>query len=56
LFRSAHRSIGTVSTACALGAAGLAALPVSAAQAGLLDLTACNTAPLSPPFAPWGRG
>jgi hypothetical protein len=29
------------------------AMPVSAAQADIIDLSACNIAPLSQPFAPW---
>jgi hypothetical protein len=38
----------------ALSTGAALALPVSAARAGLLSLTACNTSALSQPFAPWG--
>jgi hypothetical protein len=42
-----------LSSVVALGAAGVLAMPVSAAQADIIDLSACNIAPLSQPFAPW---
>jgi hypothetical protein len=49
----ARRLLGTLSATCALGAAA-ALLPISAAQAGLINLGTCNSATLSQPFAPWG--
>jgi hypothetical protein len=48
-----RRLLGVVSATCALGGAGLAAIP-AAAQASLINLSACNTSALSQPFAPWG--
>lgn len=48
-----RRLLGVVSTTCALGTVGLAAIP-AAAQASLINLNSCNTSALSQPFAPWG--
>jgi hypothetical protein len=48
-----RRLLGGLTIFAALGAAGAIALPVSAAQAGVVDLSACNLEPLSQPFAPW---
>jgi hypothetical protein len=42
----------TTTTALAIGAAF--AVPVSTAQADLIDLAPCNTSVLGQPFAPWG--
>ncbi|HEY1518810.1 MAG TPA: hypothetical protein VGF91_20445 [Solirubrobacteraceae bacterium] len=49
----ARRLLGRLSILTALGVAGAVALPVSAAQADLVDLGACNTSALSQPFLPW---
>lgn len=54
MFSSARRLLGTVSAGCALSAAVLLVPTVSAAQAHLIDLGACNSNALSQPFAPWG--
>jgi hypothetical protein len=48
-----RRLLGRLSTACALGAAALIALPGAAAHASVLNLNDCNTSALSQPFAPW---
>jgi hypothetical protein len=48
-----RRLLGGLTIFAALGAAGAIALPVSAAQAGVIDLSACNIESLSQPFAPW---
>jgi hypothetical protein len=48
-----HRLLVTLSTVAALGAFCAVAMPVSAAQADLIDLSACNIATLSQPFLPW---
>jgi len=48
-----RRLFGGLSIITALGAAGAVALPVSAAQADLVNLGACNTSALSQPFLPW---
>jgi hypothetical protein len=37
----------------ALGAAATVLVPVSSAQADLVNLSACNLSPLSQPFTPW---
>jgi hypothetical protein len=46
--------IGTVSAGCAISAAALLVPSISAAQASLLNLGACNSNTLSQPFSPWG--
>ncbi|HWF73770.1 MAG TPA: hypothetical protein VG186_10530 [Solirubrobacteraceae bacterium] len=46
--------LGTISAGCALSAAVVLIPAVSAAQAQLINLGACNSNPLSQPFAPWG--
>jgi hypothetical protein len=48
-----RRRFGGLSILLALGAAAVLALPVSAAQASVIDLDACNIASLSQPFLPW---
>jgi hypothetical protein len=48
-----RRLLGGITIFAALGAPGAIALPVSAARAGVIDLSACNIEPLSQPFAPW---
>jgi hypothetical protein len=48
-----RRLSGRISMIAALGAAAAVLLPVSTAQAGLINLSACNLSPLSQPFAPW---
>jgi hypothetical protein len=42
-----------VSTMVMLAALGTLLLPTAAAQADIIDLSACNLSPLSQPFAPW---
>jgi hypothetical protein len=42
-----------VSTIVALAALATVLAPASAAQADIIDLSACNLSPLSTPFAPW---
>jgi hypothetical protein len=42
-----------LSTIVALAALGTVLLPAAAAQADIIDLSACNLSPLSQPFAPW---
>lgn len=49
----ARRLLGRLSIISALGVVAAAALPVSAAQADLVNLGACNTSALSQPFLPW---
>jgi hypothetical protein len=56
LHKSACRLLGTVSAGCALSAAVLLVPAVSAAQADLINLGACNSNALSQPFSPWGDG
>jgi hypothetical protein len=51
---SVRRLLGLLSTACALGSAAFVVIPAGVAQAGLLNFGACNTSPVSQPFAPWG--
>ncbi len=53
MISSLCRVRGAVLAACALGAVGVAALPVSVAQAGLVSTARCNASGLSQPFAPW---
>jgi hypothetical protein len=48
-----RRLLGGLASFAALAAVGAIALPVPAAQAGVIDLSACNVAPLSQPFARW---
>ena len=48
-----RRLLGGVTMTVALAAAAAVALPVATAQAGLINLSACNLSPLSQPFAPW---
>jgi hypothetical protein len=48
-----RRRLDGLSILLALGAMALLTVPVSAAQADVIDLSACNIAPLSQPFAPW---
>jgi hypothetical protein len=48
-----RRLLGGVSTITVIAAVGGLALPVGAAQASMINLTACNISPLSQPFAPW---
>jgi hypothetical protein len=48
-----RRGLAGLSILSALGAMALLAVPVSAAQADVIDLSACNIASLSQPFAPW---
>jgi len=48
-----RRLLGGVSMIFGLGVLATFALPVSAASADLINLGACNTSPLSQPFAPW---
>lgn len=49
----ARRLLGRLSIITALGVAGAVTLPVSAAQANLVNLGACNTSVLGQPFLPW---
>ncbi|MDQ6776053.1 MAG: hypothetical protein M3071_07500 [Actinomycetota bacterium] len=46
--------LGTVSAGCALSAAVLLVPIVSAAQADLINLGACNSNALGHPFSSWG--
>lgn len=51
-----RRMLGIVSSACAIGAAALVALPASSAQASLLgfvSLNSCDNSALTQPFQPW---
>ena len=48
------RVFGSVTITLMLSVGAAVALPMSAAQADLLNLTACNTSALSQPFAAWG--
>ena len=50
---AARRLLGSVSIIGALAVLAVVALPVSAAQADVIDLSACNIASLSQPFLPW---
>ena len=47
------RLLGSLVTAVALAALSAVALPVSRADASLINLDACNLSPLSQPFTPW---
>lgn len=51
--RAVRRLLGEFSICAALTVFGAAALPVSAAQADVVNLSACSIAPTSQPFAPW---
>lgn len=53
LVKPLRRLLGGLSTIVALASLGAVILPVSTAQASLIDLSACNLSPLSQPFAPW---
>jgi hypothetical protein len=48
-----RRLVAGTSTIIALAALATALLPAAAAQADIIDLSACNLSPLSQPFAPW---
>ena len=48
-----RRVLGGLSITAALAALGAVVLPVTTAQAGVINLSACNLAPLSQPFARW---
>src|SRR5437868_7845995 len=48
-----RRLIAGLSTIVALAALSTVLLPAAAAQADIIDLSACNLSPLSQPFAPW---
>jgi hypothetical protein len=48
-----RRRVRSLSIFVAFGALALMALPISAAQANVVDLSACNIARLSQPFLPW---
>ena len=48
-----RRLVAGVSTTVALAALGTVLLPATAAQADIIDLSACNLSPLSQPFARW---
>lgn len=48
-----RRFVTGVSTVVALAALGTVLLGAAAAQADVIDLSACNLSPLSQPFAPW---
>jgi hypothetical protein len=50
---AARRLLGSLSISAALATLGAVALPVSAAQASVINLSACSIAPTSQPFAPW---
>lgn len=45
--------LSTTIALAALAALATALLPVTAVQADIIDLSACNLSPLSQPFAPW---
>lgn len=49
-----RRLLAGLTAVTAMAIAGAIALPVSPAQANLIDLGSCNTSALSQPFAPWG--
>jgi len=53
LISALRRLLRRLATIAALGAAGAVALPVAAAQASAINLSACNLSPLSQPFARW---
>jgi hypothetical protein len=51
--RTVRRLLGEFSTCAALAVLGVVAMPVSAAQAGVINLSACSIAATSQPFAAW---
>lgn len=51
--RAVRRLLGEFSICAALTVFGAAALPVSAARADVINLSACRIAPTSQPFARW---
>lgn len=53
MINALRRLPSRISMIVALGAAATVLLPVSAAQADLINLSACNLSPLTQPFAPW---
>jgi hypothetical protein len=53
VFGAIRRWIGGFTITVALGAMAVLALPVSAAQADIINLSACSIDTLSQPFAPW---
>ena len=48
-----RRLLAGLSVASVLGALAAVFVPVSSAQASVIDFNACNTSPLSQPFARW---
>ncbi len=48
-----RRTLAGLATIGALAVLGALIVPVSSAQADIIDLGACNLSPLSQPFAPW---
>jgi hypothetical protein len=48
-----RRRLSGLATLVAVGAVAAIAMPVSAAQADIINLDACSVASLSQPFAPW---
>lgn len=48
-----RRTLAGLATIGALTVVGALIIPVSSAQADIIDLSACNLSPLSQPFAPW---
>jgi hypothetical protein len=48
-----RRLVAGFSTIIALATLATVLLPAAAAQADIIDLSACNLSPLSQPFAPW---
>ena len=52
----ARRLLGRLSIITTLGVAAAVAIPVTAAQADLVNLGACNTSAISQPFLPWSDG
>jgi hypothetical protein len=53
LTSSLRRALGGLATTIAVGLVGVVAVPVSNAQADLVNLSNCNGAPLNQAFAPW---
>lgn len=51
--RAVGRLLGVFSTGAVLAALGAVASPISAAQASVIDLSACSIASTSQPFARW---
>jgi hypothetical protein len=48
-----RRLVAGLSTIVSVAALATVLLPAAAAQADIIDLSACNVSPLSQPFAPW---